>query len=143
MKSFKKLLIIFMLFAMIFSVISCGNTSEECEHTDENEDGICDKCDEELEDEGEEKPEGTVLIEDSEPCFRFVTYTGAKTIITEKLRTIIEAYAELGMEIEVIRESDTSEYDGIEILVGPVSNRGEEYFVDNIDVALTKAEQQI
>lgn len=130
MKSFKKLLIIFMLFAMIFSVISCGNTSEECEHTDENEDGICDKCDEELEDEGEEKTEGTVLIEDSEPCFRFVTYTGAKTIITEKLRTIVEAYAELGMEIEVIRESDTSEYDGIEILVGPVSNRGEEYFVD-------------
>ncbi len=132
MKSLKKIAIIFMLFAIVFSVISCGSGNNNCEHEDADEDKICDICKEELEADNNAggKTDGTVLVEDNEPLFRFVVYSGAKSDIFQDLRTLAEAYQDFWTEIEIVRESDGLEFAGIEILVGPVSNRGEEYFVD-------------
>jgi hypothetical protein len=132
MKTYKKLALLFMILAIIFSAISCGETEEICKHEDENEDNICDLCEEELEPQIDgEKNEGTVLVEDSEPLFRFVVYTGAKTQVFETIRKYANVYSDYyGTEIEITRESDSSEFDGVEILVGPVKTRGEDYYVD-------------
>ncbi len=131
-KSLREIAIIFMLFSIVFPVISCESGNNNCEHKDSDCDKICDNCEEEFEpnnDEGDEA-EGTVLTVDNEPLFRFVVYTGAKSDVFQALRTFAEAYQDFWTEIEIVRESDSSKFDGIEILVGPVSNRGEEYFVD-------------
>jgi len=40
MKAFRKFAIISMLFAIIFSVIYCGNPQEPCEHIDDDVDNL-------------------------------------------------------------------------------------------------------
>ena len=48
----------------------------------------------------------------------------------QALREIVAAYNDYGMEIEVITENNSTDFDGIEILIGPVKSRGEDYTVD-------------
>ena len=156
MKKLKNFGFIFIITALIFTLFSCGKNSNPCTHSDTNNDGICDSCNEALnagekeeckshvDDNGDQlcdkcnaklKPkepdkDTTVLMEDGEPLFRFVLYSNATMDTKQTLDELIEIYAELGVEIELVRESDTSDFDGIEILVGPVENRGEEYYLD-------------
>ena len=49
----KKIFLILLVLSLSLMLFSCG----ECEeHTDSNGDGICDECDEKIEDNGEDDP---------------------------------------------------------------------------------------
>ena len=154
MKLVRKTVAVFMLLFLIFSLAACKKSNAACEHNDGNSDGVCDNCSATLEAKKEEckkhkdddednvcdvckkelekKPlaDEMVLISDSEPLFRFVTYAKASTDTLQTLREIVAAYSDAGIDIEIITEQNNSEFDGIEILVGPVQNRGENYIVD-------------
>lgn len=156
MKSFKIFLAVLLLFVLCFSVISCGKATEACEHTDKNKDNVCDTCQAELKTDGggeckscidtngdnlcdncnkeiSKEPEaenGMVLVENYEAYFRFVTYDDMDLNSLQTLRELAAVYSDFGMEIDVITENNNSEFDGIEILVGPVKTRGEKYAFD-------------
>ena len=91
MKNLKRILMLLLALSLVFALFSCNDTGDEpCdEHTDDDEDGICDVCEECIEhfdddedgycdaceeDMGGEKPagDGIALIADDEILFQIV-----------------------------------------------------------------------
>ena len=114
----KKILSLLLFLIIATSLFACGGEEAPCEeHKDENKDGICDLCSEKIEEEEEEEvPEGTLLIQNGEIKFAFVL---AKEISTEA-RVAIEEIGEelLGAELFTLgREEgfDTYIYVGVEL----------------------------
>ena len=97
------------------------------EHIDDDEDGLCDNCDAELEDEG---GEGISLIADGEILFQIVygSDLGSAKMMVDDFADLIE---ELGFEVSIVNDDKkTINEDLVEILVGTVTSRGEEYEYD-------------
>ncbi len=133
--------------SLVFALFSCNGTEDEpCdEHTDDDEDGFCDVCEECVEhfdddedgycdvceEEMEDAPvgDGIALIADDEILFQIVLGSdiGSAKMIIDDFVDILE---ELGYEISVVDDSDSSEEADVEILVGTVSSRGEDYEYD-------------
>ena len=148
MKNLKRILMLLLALSLVFALFSCNDTGDEpCdEHTDDDEDGICDVCEECIEhfdddedgycdaceeDMGGEKPagDGIALIADDEILFQIVLGSDIDSakILIDDFVALIE---ELGYEISVVDDSAANEEADVEILVGTVSSRGEDYAYD-------------
>ena len=136
------------IFGVISALVSCcGNPpATECtEHTDNNGDGICDSegCGAAVAPIPEEKPgvfneNGELyLFKNGVPTFKFILGNDASsyTIKVKELSETIAKYTKDNAEPAV--ESYSSEPVDVEILVGTVTNRGEEYKLNKYDYGMT------
>ena len=106
----------------------CDTCKKALKHKDEDEDGYCDKCEKDLGTGGSsEMGEGIVLIEDEEILFQVVLGSD----ITSSVRMTVDALAavlleEFDTELAVVNDKSGEEAE-IEVLIGTVSSRGEDY----------------
>jgi len=126
-KIIRSLLISLLLLLLPF-VAACGNTEDECTHADSNGDGICDECDEVLE-EITDGTDGLVLIKDGAPTFKFVVGTGASDAMQDVDKLIEKLNSRLSGTVERVVDAKDTEAD-VEIIVGSVKNRGADYKID-------------
>ncbi len=124
MKKIKGLLFILLILTLAISLFAC---KKDCEHIDEDGDGKCDKCNEEIELEQAQ----VLLFDQGIPTFRFVlggdVSKDAKKLISE----YISALDEIGLDVEQALDiEDDGEYE-CEILIGNVQSRGKDYIYDN------------
>ena len=156
MKKLRYVLVIVLALALAISLVACGKdnptpdgggTATTCKHPDDDkdmdckcdickknikhkdgdDDGYCDRCEKDLGGGSSEVKDGVALIEDDEILFQIVLggdIGSAKMVIDD----YIEIIEELGYEISVATESD-DEAD-LEVLVGSVTSRGEDYEYD-------------
>jgi hypothetical protein len=95
-----KIFIILLALLLIFSLVACGGDMPCTEHVDEDEDGICDECEDVIEgDDGgdgeeEEKPEGTLLIGEGEVKFAFVLSKSASANTRIAINDLKDALSE-------------------------------------------------
>ncbi len=106
----------------------CDYCDECLEHVDDDEDGLCDYCDEEME-EGKPSGEGIALIADDEILFGLVlgSDVGSAKMVIDEYVDILE---ELGYELSVVDDKEGNEEADVEILIGTVTSRGEDYEYD-------------
>ena len=131
MKIFRRLILLILALSLVLCLVACGETAEVCKkHVDEDEDGICDKCEKEIEGEEGEVGEGIALIENEEVLFQIVLgsdVTSATLMQANALASIIE---DLGAELSVVKDSASAEEWDVEVLVGTVTSRGADYEYD-------------
>ena len=146
MKNVKRILLMLLALTLLFTLIACEDKGggackhedededglcdlcDVClEHLDDDEDGLCDNCDAELEDEGGEG-EVIALIEDGEILFQVVLGSD----VTSSVRMTVDAYADALEEIDVTLNivDDKAKESELEVLIGTVKTRGEEYQYD-------------
>ncbi len=124
MKNAKKILILLLSLAMIFALFACG----KCKHSDEDDDGICDLCEEEMEVVVADVP----LIEGAYANFQFVVSDDASTNadVKKAVDTIVKTLDE-DYYIDVANVPDRSDnIQDIEVLIGDVTTRGKKYQID-------------
>ncbi len=127
MKNFKRILILLLAVTVMFCFFACNETEDPCkEHLDENKDGKCDVCGEEVT-VGPVDEDEIVLIEDG--VFNFQIVLGddvdAKIrLILDKLNKNIKAF---GIEEISIVSDKADTVQETEVLIGTVKSRGEEY----------------
>ena len=164
MKNFKRILMLLLALTLLFSFVACNG---ECKHVDEDEDGICDECDEEIKtdecehvdddedgfcddcdecmehvDDDEDgvcdncdeeieagKPSGEsiTLISDGEIFFSVVLGSDIDKDTKIYIDEIEGIFEELEAPIDVLDDKKGNETADIEILIGTVSSRGEDY----------------
>ena len=137
MKKIFKVLLMLLIAAMALGAVSCGeDVPEECKvHTDEDGDGKCDVCKAAVEpEEPEQKPEepptskGVELIKDGEVKFQFVV-SGELGSSVKAIDNLIKDMKKEDYDVVKVNDVASSKQD-IEVLVGPVTSRGDEYYVD-------------
>ena len=134
MKVLAKVLLLMLALVMTFGAVACGNTPpEECTaHVDENADGKCDVCEKVVE--PEKKPEedtskkSVELIKDGEATFHFVV-SGELGSSVKEVDNLIKDMKKADYDVVKVNDVESSIQE-IEVLVGPVTSRGEEYYVD-------------
>ena len=94
----------------------------EC--VDKNKDAVCDVCEEIL---------GLYLIEKGELKFSLVYSSSLGGNIHMKLDELVDSMDKLGYTLEKNSESRSNASNGIEVLVGTVTSRGDKYAVDGRD----------
>ena len=143
------LLSLMLVFGTVLTFVSCGGTptTTECtEHKDENGDGICDTegCGKTVEG-NTDIPADAVngngelfLFKDGKPTFQFVIGTDSistqKGVVEELAETLNKLHS--GEKIKVVAQGE-GEPQTVEILVGTVTNRGDEYNVNKYDYGKT------
>lgn len=133
MKNFRKLLIILLALVTAFSLFACKEDAPPCEHADENQDGVCDKCDEELK---TQSSDGLTLIEDGEFLFRIVKGNDVSAATRKALSDLTSLLSDnFGIELDVV-EDYASDTDGYEVLLGTVTSRGETYKYDRYSLGM-------
>ena len=134
---------------IILSATGCGDapTSVCTNHVDADGDGICDTvgCSETVENKNHTPPNGThnengelYLFKDGVPTFKFVLGWDVLGSFTDKVKGLAESisdYTKNNIEPEV--ESAFGEIGEVEILIGNVDNRGDEYVIDKYDYGYT------
>ena len=134
MKNCRRLLLLLLSLCLAFALASCGATScDKC--IDENGDGICDNCDNPIETAA--SAEDVVLIEDDVPTFKIVWAKDTPNAVKQLVNTSIKATLknEYGSEIVVVTDGSADDKaSDVEILVGRISSRGEEYDFDGHDL---------
>ena len=139
-----------LIFGTVLTFVSCGGGEEtptECtEHKDENGDGICDTegCGKTVE--TKPAPSADVfnengelyLFKDGVPTFQFVI--GSDALAKQKanvddLAEILNDLCVKGTEIKVVAQGEGTQE--VEILIGTVTNRGDEYKINKYDYGMT------
>ena len=128
MKRIRAFLLILLSLALIFLLFSCG----ECKHEDENNDGICDKCDEKL----EITASDIALIKDGIAQFQIVrgndSFTEKTSVAIKKLYKSLTSY---GIDINEVADKADNIQD-IEVLIGTVTSRGSKYEFDRYSLGI-------
>ena len=128
---------------VMLALASCGDTTPtgECtEHKDSDGDGICDTegCDAAVEpdaapESGYFNENGELyLFKDGAPTFQFVMGGDALTANRNEIEELAEQLTSLGSsEVKYVAQNDDAQ--DVEILIGTVTNRGDEYKLNKYD----------
>ena len=143
------LLSLMLIFCTVLTFVSCGGgeTPTECtEHKDENGDGICDTegCGKAVE--TKPTPSADVFNENGElylfksgvPTFQFVIGSDALAKQKANVDDLAETLSDLcvnGTEIKVVAQGEETQE--VEIIIGTVTNRGDEYKINKYDYGTT------
>ena len=90
---------------------------------DKNTDGECDEC-------GKSVDVGLDLIKDGKITFRLVCSNSLSGEVFAKIDSYVDSIIKLGYEIELVRENETFDTEKVEVLIGDIASRGEEYSLD-------------
>lgn len=125
----KKITLVLLTAALIFALISCGATeTPHCtEHVDNDADNKCDACSEVINTETDNTK--VALISDGQINFQIVRAMDADSGIMTLLNPLKSTVEKLGSSLQIVSDKVTNETD-IEVLIGDVTSRGEEYKYD-------------
>ncbi len=155
MKNLKRLILVLLVFTLALTLFACGKkqnpppqggTGEACQHEDKNGDCVCDKCKKAMKHEDEDEDgncdvcdkeldsgsseDGIVLIEDEEVLFQIVLGSDIKSSVRMTVDDIVDILdEEFGITLTVVEDKAGNEGD-IEVLIGTVTSRGEDYEFD-------------
>ena len=134
MKNLKKILFILLAFALALSLFSCGGKDPCKTHTDDDEDGKCDKCGETVKE--ETTPAGdVVLVENGEVKFQIVYANGMTSMLMSKVNKMKTEFLGVGISVDrVVDKADNIKE--CEILVGDITTRGDKYKTDGHDYGM-------
>ncbi len=122
MKNAKKILLILLSLALVFTLFACGKCKE---HVDENKDGKCDKCEEEMKLEIAD----VALVEGGVANFQFVVETGVSSDVIKAVDNIVKALKEYDLTVQKVNDKGDNIKD-VEVLVGDITTRGDAYKID-------------
>lgn len=125
-KKLQLITIILSVISILVLLAACGDNA--CSHQDNDGDGKCDSCGEVIN--SNTDADGIALIESGKVNFQFVMQTGLSSTSTSQLKKLAKTIASLTTSKEVGVEYDYAEESEVEILVGKVANRGDEYNID-------------
>ena len=121
MKNARKILFVLLSLSLIFTMFACG-----CKHADEDNNGICDLCEEKI----EPKTDDVALISEGVANFQFVLENGVSSDIIKDIDSLIKTLSK-DYDIELARVTDKADnIMDVEVLVGDITTRGEKYKVD-------------
>ena len=129
-KKLRFLAIFLSIISMIVMLASCGGgQSPACSHADDDGDGRCDSCNEKLD--APEETGATALIKGGKVNFQFVMQSGLSSTSTTQLKKLAKTVGSLAgaKDVAIQYDSEDEEID-IEILIGKVTTRGDEYIID-------------
>ena len=124
MRKTKGLIILLLTLALTFTLFSCG----KCTHVDEDKDGICDICDEEFE--SQTTKSEIKLIENGELTFQIVVENDASEAVITAIDSLSLNLERLGVTLTKVADTAEGTKD-VEVLVGDVTSRGEQYKLDS------------
>jgi len=134
MKNLKKILILLLTLTLAFGLFACGDDGGDKPCTtcvDENEDGKCDVCKKDM---PKDPVTSLLLIDQGYPDFQFViAATGFPSSARDTLKNDVlkELNEKLEFDVEmVIENSKDDEEMEMEVLVGDVTSRGDDYKFD-------------
>jgi len=133
MKLFKNLLLVMLALALALSLFACGGGGDVCtEHVDEDDDGICDICKQKI----EKTPELTelTLIEEGEALFQIVLGEDVPVDARLVANQVKSALKKLGITVNVVDYDDPVKE--CEVIIGTVTNRGEDYNFNRYSLGL-------
>ncbi|MBO7304998.1 MAG: hypothetical protein J6V09_07240 [Clostridia bacterium] len=124
----KKIFMLLLALSLTLCLFACGG-STPCTHADGDGDGVCDKCDEPF---GEKPPlDDLLLVEDGEGTFNIVLTSGTvPSKVYDALNKLKNELHKIDIKTSIVRENDEKKMQEIEVLVGNVTTRGEEYDFD-------------
>lgn len=125
----KNVVLLIIALALVLAIASCG-APEKCNPcVDSDGDGFCDVCKKEIPEEVADVP----LFEDGEPTFQIVLAKNAGSPVRQAINSKLKAPVKDAYEVSIDSFTEGSENDeeiDVEILVGNVTSRGDEYFFD-------------
>ena len=147
MKNIKRILLMLLAFTLVFAFAACNGDggSDVCEHIDDDEDGLCDECDvciEHLDDDedglcdycdeelGGDEPSDTEsldLIKDEEILFSIVLGNDIDNDTRFYVNDIPSLLEDFEVELDILKDEKDNETADIEVLIGTVSSRGDDY----------------
>jgi len=138
MKNKAKLLVLLLALTLSLSLFACGGGSDGCDEcVDADGDGICDVCENEINDNGDEDDEepasDIALIEDGVPNFQVIFGDDISADVRKAVNQNIVAKLRVSHDIEVDAVSQGGDNDvpqDVEILIGNVDSRGAKYVFD-------------
>ncbi len=130
MKKTMKLFMLLLALVLSFSLFACGGGSDKCDEcVDEGRDGICDVC-------GNDMPvapvNDVVLIDDGVPKFNIVYGKTTDVDTRNAIRQhIVSKLKSNDIEINAVAEAGENDVpQDVEVLIGDVTTRGDEYIFD-------------
>ena len=147
----KKLLILLLALVLVFAFASCekehvdndnDGKCDECgktlsenppacsEHVDSDEDGKCDSCGATIEGGEENNDSPLVLIENSTAKFKIVYDSSFTSKMRKNINNFVKDMKNAGVDIVAEEDDKHSVVTDVEVLIGNISSRGEEYTVD-------------
>ena len=136
-KALGMLLALALVLTLGFTLVACGGGEDPCtEHVDADANGKCDKCDADVKHEGGDEGNGgataddITLISGGAATFTVVATNDMQTTLGKTLTNFVKTINQCIEESNVTLKLDTVEGQDIEIIVGPVTNRGAAYDLD-------------
>ncbi len=134
----RTLLLLLLSLSIIFSLLSCGGDEVTCtEHVDSDANGKCDVCDATVEpntgnEGGGNESADIVLVKDGDALFSVLVASNASNTIRDYANELIQEFNKYYIEDkDVVMSYDNAELDpGTEIVIGPVTTRGDKFNVD-------------
>ena len=126
--AFRRLLLILLVMSMTLFTFACGE--KPCTHKDDDGDGICDSCKEQLK---SPEPEKKVdLVVDGKTNFQFVlTKDSISKDVIDEIQSIGRKLKDIGAsQAKFVYEHKNTSPKEVEVLVGNVTEYGEEYDFD-------------
>ncbi len=125
------ILAILLILTLGVSLVACGGGDDPCtEHVDQDSDGKCDKCDATVEPDegGDATPTGSIeLIKNGSATFTVVSTQETSNDLGKTLTNFVKTINDCidGTTAKTVLEQ--TEASGTEIIVGPVTTRGDKY----------------
>ena len=134
-KTLKYLLFTLLTLTLVLCLFSCRGKEEDpgCpSHLDTTGDGLCETCGAEAETKIDESEYEITLIQDGEIKFRIVKAADINAGTRLAMDALVKKIKKLDSQLDVVEDTaSTIKDDGVvEILVGTVTSRGEEYMID-------------
>ncbi|MBO7304198.1 MAG: hypothetical protein J6V09_03165 [Clostridia bacterium] len=127
----KRFLAALLVAITVIMLSSCSLTLNlPCIHSDNDGNGVCDKCDKDMAKKPPSTEDEVVLVIDGEANFHFVLEKDAPSIVSYELNKATLAFKKLGVEVKTVEEDAKKMIQNIEVLIGNVQNRGAEYDID-------------
>ena len=130
----KKLLCVLLTALLCLGLFSCFGGDECTEHVDSDADGKCDACGAavKLPEDDDPAPVASELtfIEDGKATFQIViSKNSSNSIVQKAAKSIVDALAELDIDVDSVTETATNAKD-CEVIIGTPTLRGEDYEYD-------------
>ena len=136
-KALGVLLALALVLTLGLSLVACGGGEDTCtEHVDADANGKCDNCGATVETEGGDEGNGgttagdITLITGGAATFTVVATNDVQTALGKTLTNFVKTINQCIEEENVELKLDTVDAQDIEIIVGPVTNRGAAYDLD-------------
>lgn len=135
-KALSALIVLMLVLTLGLTLVACGGTEDPCtEHVDADANGKCDSCGTNIEPEDDGGDTGTTtgnidLVSGGKAHFQVVTTDAVQTALGKSLTNFVKTLNQCISEENVELVLDIKEATEVEILVGPVANRGSQYDLD-------------